>query len=105
MDVDAILRLFVCADVGPHGREVELVRALACQGLVRPLWGEPRVGERRRCEDVEARLAGKERVARRCRFNDPSVGPSHAPPAEARKYFEDIRRRLEAVLQGVPEGM
>jgi hypothetical protein len=39
-----------------------------------------------------------ERVARRCRFDDPSAGPSHAPPAGARVDFEDICRRLEAVL-------
>jgi hypothetical protein len=32
-------------------------------------------------------------VARRHHFDDPSVGPSHAP------------HRLEVVLQGVPEGM
>jgi hypothetical protein len=65
MDVDAILCLFVCADVGPRGREVEWVRASAHQGPVRPPWGEPRVGERRRREDVEVRPAGEERVARR----------------------------------------
>jgi hypothetical protein len=46
MDVDVILCLFVCADVGPRRREVELVRAPAHQEPVRPLQGEPRVGER-----------------------------------------------------------
>jgi hypothetical protein len=45
MDVDAILCLFVCVDVGPHRCEVEWVRALARQGPVRPLQGELRVGE------------------------------------------------------------
>jgi hypothetical protein len=46
-----------------------------------------------------------ERVARRHRFDDPSAGPSHVPPAEAREEFEDIHCRLEAVLQGVPKGI
>jgi hypothetical protein len=44
-------------------------------------------------------------VARRRHFDDPGVGPSHAPPVEAGGDFEDIRCRLEAVLQGVLEGM
>jgi hypothetical protein len=57
MDVDAIFCLFVCADVGPRGREVELMRASARQEPVRPPWGEPRAGERRRREDVEVRPA------------------------------------------------
>jgi hypothetical protein len=83
MDVDAILCLFVCADVGPRGREVELVRALACQGPVRPPRGDSRAGERRRREDVEVKPAGDEREARRCRFDDPGAGPSHAPLAKA----------------------
>jgi hypothetical protein len=105
IDVDTIIWLFVCADVGPRGHEVELMRASARQEPVRPPRGEPRAGERRRHEDVEARPAGDERAARRRRFDDPGAGPSHAPPAEAGGDFEDIRRRLEAVLQGVPEGM
>jgi hypothetical protein len=46
-----------------------------------------------------------ERVARRHHFDDPGAGPSHAPPTEARGEFEDIRRHLEVVLQGVPKGM
>jgi hypothetical protein len=46
-----------------------------------------------------------ERVARRCRYDDPGAGPSHAPLAGAGGEFEDFHRRLEAVLQGVPEGM
>jgi hypothetical protein len=36
---------------------------------------EPWVGERQRCEDVEARPAGEERVARRHRFDD--LGEGH----------------------------
>jgi hypothetical protein len=100
MDVDAILCLFVCADVGPHGHEVELVRVLARQGPVRPL----RVGERRKREDVEERPVGDERVARRHRFDDPGARPSHAPPAEAGGDFEDIHRCLEVVLQEVLKG-
>jgi hypothetical protein len=98
MDVDFILGLFVCAYVGPRGCDVELVRASARPGPVRPPRGELRVGERRRREDVEARPTGDERAARRCHFDDPGVGPSHAPPAEAGGEFEDIRHRLEAVL-------
>jgi hypothetical protein len=47
----------------------------------------------------------EERAARRRRFDDPSAQPSHAPPAKAMRDFEDIRCRLEVVLQGVPEGM
>jgi hypothetical protein len=39
------------------------------------------------------------------RFDDPGAGPSHAPPAAAEVDFEDIRHRLEAVLQDVPEGI
>jgi hypothetical protein len=42
---------------------------------------------------------------RRRRFDDPGAGPSHAPPAAAVVDFDDIRRRLETVLQDVPEGM
>jgi hypothetical protein len=42
---------------------------------------------------------------RRRRFDDPGAGPSHAPLAAARVDFDDIRRRLETVLQDVPEGM
>jgi hypothetical protein len=105
MDVDAILYFFVCADVGLRGREVEWVREPTHQGMVRPSWVEPRVGERRQCEDVEVRPAGEERAARRCHFDDLGVEPSHAPPTEARGDFEDIHCCLEAVLQGVPKGM
>ena len=38
-------------------------------------------------------------------MDDLGEEPSHAPLVDARAYFEDIRCRLEAVLQGVPEGM
>jgi hypothetical protein len=51
------------------------------------------------------RPVDEERVARRCRFDDPGAGSSHAPLAEAGGEFEDIRHHLEAVLQGVLEGM
>jgi hypothetical protein len=51
------------------------------------------------------RPAEPERAVRRRQFDDPSAGPSHAPPATARVDFEDIRRRLEVVLQDVPEGI
>jgi hypothetical protein len=98
IDVDTICCLFVCVDVAPRGREVELRRALAHQEPERPPWGGPRVGERCRREDTAARPADPKRAMRRCRFDDPSVGPSHAPPADAGVDFEDIQRRLEAVL-------
>jgi hypothetical protein len=62
MDVDAILCLFVCADVGPHGCEVDLMRASPCQGPVRPPREEPWEGERHRCEDVEARPSDDEQL-------------------------------------------
>jgi hypothetical protein len=62
-------------------------------------------GERRRWEDVAGRPVEPERVARRRRFDDPGAGPSHAPPAAVGVDFDDIRRRLEMVLQDVPEGM
>jgi hypothetical protein len=53
---------------------------------------------RRRREDVEERLVDPKRAGRRCWFDDPGVEPSHAPLADAREDFEDIRCRLEAVL-------
>ena len=46
-----------------------------------------------------------ERAGRRHCFDDPVAGPSHAPLMEVGGEFEDIHRRLEAVLQGVLEGM
>jgi hypothetical protein len=49
--------------------------------------------------------AKPERAARRHRFDDPGAGPSHAPPVAAGVDFDDIRRRLEMVLQDVLEGM
>jgi hypothetical protein len=51
------------------------------------------------------RPTGDERVARRCRFDEPGVGPSHSPLAKAGGEFEDILYHLEVVLQGVLEGM
>jgi hypothetical protein len=65
---------------------------------VRPPRVNPWAGERRWCEDVEVRPAGDERATRRCHFDDPGVGPLHAPPTEAMGDFEDIHRRLEVVL-------
>jgi hypothetical protein len=51
------------------------------------------------------RPANPERETRRRQFDEPGVRPSHTPPATAGVDFEDIHRRLEAVLQDVPEGM
>jgi hypothetical protein len=62
-------------------------------------------GERWWWEDATGRPAEPERAARRHRFDDPGAGPSHAPLATAEVDFDDIRRRLETVLQDVPEGM
>jgi hypothetical protein len=106
-DIYVFLRycLFVCADVAPHGHEVELQRASAHQELEKLLWGGPRVGERRQHEDTAARLADPKRGARRRRFDDPGARPSHAPPANAGVDFEEIHRLLEAVLQDMPKGM
>jgi hypothetical protein len=88
IDVDTIWCLFACVDVAPRGCEVELQRAL----------GRPPRGDRCQCEDAMVRPTELERAARRRRFDDPSVGPSHAPVAATGADFEDIRRRLETVL-------
>jgi hypothetical protein len=86
--------------VAPRGREVELQRASALQESERLSRGQ------RRCrEDATVRPAELERAARRCQFDDPGAGPSHAPPAATEVDFEDIRHRLEAVLQDVLEGI
>jgi hypothetical protein len=57
---------------------------------VRPPRGELRAGERRRREDVGVRPGDDDRVAQRCRYDDPGAGPSHAPPAEAGGEFDDF---------------
>jgi hypothetical protein len=101
IDVDTIFWLFVCADVGPRECEVELLRVSARKEPGRPPQGGPQAGERRRREGTEVRPTEDERSARRRRFDDPSTGPLHAPPADARVDFEDIFHRLEAVLQGM----
>jgi hypothetical protein len=62
-------------------------------------------GERHRREGVAGRPAEPEWATRRQRYDDPGAGPSHAPPAVAGVDYDDIRRRLETVLQDVPEGM
>jgi hypothetical protein len=46
----------------------------------------------------------KESVSRHI-FDDPGGGPSHTPQVEADGGLDDFQRRLEVVLQGVPEGM
>jgi hypothetical protein len=62
-------------------------------------------GERRRRDEATGRPTDPEREARRRRFDDPGAGPSHAPPTVAGVDFDDIRRRLETMLQDVLEGM
>jgi hypothetical protein len=86
--------------VAPRGREVEMQRVSARREPERLPHGE-------RCqrEDAVGQPTELERVARRRRFNDPDAGPSHAPSAVAGVDLDDIRRRLETVLQNVPEGM
>jgi hypothetical protein len=96
IDADTIIWLFVCADVGPRGCEVEMIRVSARPELGRPPW------ERERCrhKNVEVRPASDERGARRHHFDGLGDGPSHAPPSEAGGDFEDIFHYLEVVLQG-----
>jgi hypothetical protein len=62
-------------------------------------------GERCRQEDAAGKPAEPERAARRRRFDDPSAGPSQAPPTAVGVDFDDIRYLLEMVLQDVSEGM
>jgi hypothetical protein len=88
IDADTIWCLVACADVAPHGHEVELQRAPE-----RRSWGE-----RRRHEDAAVQPTELERAARRHQFDDPGAGPSHSPPAATRANFEDICRSLEMVL-------
>ena len=88
---------FVCADVGPRGHEVELVRASAHQGPVRPPRGEPQERERQGCDDVGVRPTKDERAAKRRRFDDPGARPSHGPPIETGGEIEDISHHLEVV--------
>jgi hypothetical protein len=93
--VDTICCLFAYVDVAPHRCEVELQRV--SKRLPR--------GERRRHEDVIVQPAKPERETRRHRFDDPGVGPSHAPLTAARVDYEDIRHHLGSVLQDVPKGI
>jgi hypothetical protein len=78
MDVDS---LFFCvfSYVRPRGREAELVGELARLGPVRLSW----VGEKHRRDEAGARPTYESRVDRRHTFDDPSVGPFHAPQVEA----------------------
>jgi hypothetical protein len=55
-------------------------------------------GERRRQDETTGRPAGPEREARRRRFDDPGVGPSHAPMVATGVDFDDICHCLETVL-------
>jgi hypothetical protein len=95
----------MCADVGSLRHEVELIRASTRQGPVRPPQGEPQAGERRRWEDIGVRHVDGKRASKRNHYDEPGAGPSHVPLATAGGEFEDFHRRLELVLQGMPEGM
>jgi hypothetical protein len=87
IDADTIVCLLfgACADVAPHGREVEWPRAPVQRNLERLPHGE-----RRRRDEATGRPAEPERAARRHRFDDPGAGPSHAPPTVAGVDFDDI---------------
>jgi hypothetical protein len=98
MYVWMLMLYFVCVDVGPRGREMELVREPAREGMERPPRGDLRVGKRCRRDEAGARLADVDRPGRRHRYDDPGVGPSHAPPTEASRVLEDFCCQLEAVL-------
>ena len=91
---------FVCADLAPRGREVEVFRVPTQREQERP----PCAGRRPRDEAVGG-PAGPERPAQRHHFDDPGAGPSHAPPAAAGGELDDIFRRFETVFRDVPEGM
>jgi hypothetical protein len=86
--------------VAPHGREVELQRVSAQQEPERLL-----CGERRQWDEAAGRPTEPERAARRRWFDDLGAGPSHGPLVTAEVDFDDIRCRLETVLQDMPEGM
>jgi hypothetical protein len=85
----------VCANVGPHGWEVELVRASARQGPMRPPRGEPWAGEGWKWDKVGASSDDDERAGRRHRYDDPSAGSSHASSAGTDGEFEDFLCQLE----------
>jgi hypothetical protein len=95
----------VCADVGPRGREVELVRVSARQGPVRPPRGEPRVGERCRRDEVGVRPAMMRELVGGVDMMTLVQGLHMLLRQRLVECLEDFRRRLEVVLQGVPEGM
>jgi hypothetical protein len=71
------------------------------QAPVLPEQDRPARGARRP-RDVAAGAARPERPVQRHRWDDPGVGPSHALPTVA-GVDEDIVRRFETVLWGVPE--
>ena len=71
------------------------------QAPVPPEQDRPARGARR-LRYVAAGAAGPERPAQRRCWDDPGAGPSHAPPAAA-GADEDVVRRFETVLRGVPE--
>jgi hypothetical protein len=66
---------------------------------------DPRV---ERLRSSGSRLDGslaEARVGQRHRRDDVSAGPSREPQGDAAAVLEDLRRRFERVLQGVPEGV
>jgi hypothetical protein len=86
--------------VTPREHEVEMQRAPAQRDLERLSHGE-----RHRRDEATGQPAEPERAARRNRFDDPGAGPSHAPSVAAGVDFDDIRHRLEMMLQDMPKGM
>jgi hypothetical protein len=97
--------VFVFSYVGPRGHGAEMVGDSTRQGPVRPLRVEPQVGEQCQRDDSGVRPTDELRVSQRCRFDDPSTGPSHAPQVDINGGMEDLCRQFEEVLQGVLEGM
>jgi hypothetical protein len=101
IDVDTIFCLFACADVAPRRSEVELQRASAHQEPERLLRGE---------RDVNVRMPWCDLLSQRGKRGDVGLmtlvlGHHTLLRRLPGVDFEDIRRRLEAVLQDVPEGI
>jgi hypothetical protein len=105
MDVDIIGVFFVCADVGPRGQEVELVRVSSHQGPVRTPWGEPREGERRQRDKVGLRPSNDMRAGRDAYLTTLVQGHHRRYMGDVGRDLEDFCHRLEVVLYDVPEGM
>ena len=74
------------------------------QEPVPPEQDRPPRGARHPRDTAAGGAAGPERPAQRHYWDDPGVGPSHAPPAAA-EADEDLVHWFETVFRDVPEGM